>query len=431
MFSKNNHLSEIFLKSKEKLIKKEELEENVIYNGLNCGSMVLLGNINHKNVEPLLIGQPAKIKINANIGTSPLICKIDEEMEKLKTAEQAGADTYMDLSTGGDLDEIRKNMMSLSHMPIGTVPIYSAAKKWQDMGKSMDNLDMKYVFEEIEYQAESGVDYMTIHTGLDIEAVKYAYEYRLTGIVSRGGAMIANYMLKNNKENPLLKDFERILKIAKKYNVTLSLGDGLRPGSLKDAGDFAQNKEVLNLSKQVLQARNYGVQVMVEGPGHVPFDQIATNMKLQKSLCHNAPFYVLGPLVTDVAPGYDHITAAIGGTMAAANGADFLCYVTPAEHLALPNNQDVKDGVIVTRIAAHAADIVKGVPGAKDWDLKMAKARKQLDWEAQLNLAIDPQTAREKRASRNPEGTTACSMCGDYCAVEIVNKYLGSTIEHC
>ena len=289
MFSKNNHLLEIFLKSKEKLIKKEELEENVIYNGLNCGSMVLLGNINHKNVEPLLIGQPAKIKINANIGTSPLICKIDEEMEKLKTAEQAGSDTYMDLSTGGDLDEIRKNMMSLSHMPIGTVPIYSAAKKWQDMGKSMDNLDMEYVFEEIEYQAESGVDYMTIHTGLDTEAVKYAYEYRLTGIVSRGGAMIANYMLKNNKENPLLKDFERILKIAKKYNVTLSLGDGLRPGSLKDAGDFAQNKEVLNLSKQVLQARCYGVQVMVEGPGHVPLNKISSQIKTMKDLIHNAP----------------------------------------------------------------------------------------------------------------------------------------------
>lgn len=417
MFSKNNHLSEIFLKSKEKLIKKEELEENVIYNGLNCGSMVLLGNINHKNVEPLLIGQPAKIKINANIGTSPLICKIDEEMEKLKTAEQAGADTYMDLSTGGDFDEIRKNMMSLSHMPIGTVPIYSAAKKWQDMGKSMDNLDMEYVFEEIEYQAESGVDYMTIHTGLDIEAVKYAYEYRLTGIVSRGGAMIANYMLKNNKENPLLTDFERILKIAKKYNVTLSLGDGLRPGSLKDAGDFAQNKEVLNLSKQVLQARCYGVQVMVEGPGHVPLNKISSQIKTMKDLIHNAPLYVLGPLAIDNGAGYDHISAAIGASMAVLAGADFLCYVTPAEHLTLPDINDVYQGIKASQIAAAAAEVALGRKSAINQQENMSKARNNLDWENMEKYAIDSNIVKERRKEFKDE--KECAMCGKFCSMKV------------
>ncbi len=426
MFSKNNHLLEIYLKSKEKLIEKENLDENVIYNGLNNGSMVLLGNINHKNVEPLLIGQPAKIKINANIGTSPLICRIDEEMEKLKTAEECGADTYMDLSTGGDLDNIRKNMMAATNMPIGTVPIYSAAKKWQDMGKDIDSISMEYVFEEIENQAESGVDYMTIHTGLDMEAVEYANNKRLTGIVSRGGAIIAGYMIKNKKENPLLVDFERLLKIAKKYNVTLSLGDGLRPGSLKDAGDFAQNKEVLNLSKQVLKAREYGVQVMVEGPGHVPMDQIAANMKVQQTICMGAPFYVLGPLVTDIAPGYDHITSAIGGAIAAMNGAAFLCYVTPAEHLALPNVDDVKQGIIASKIAAHAADIAKGIPGARDIDDRMADARRALDWDAQFACALDPETAKAIRADRKPEDdhSEACSMCGKFCAVRSMNKAL-------
>ena len=405
MFSKNNHLSEIFSKSKEKLIKKEELEESVIYNGLNSGAMVLLGNINHKNVEPLLIGQPAKIKINANIGTSPLICSIDEEMEKLKVAEHAGADTYMDLSTGGDLDDIRKNM--------------TAAKKWQDMGKSMDNLDMEYVFEEIEYQAESGVDYMTIHTGLDIEAVKYAYEYRLTGIVSRGGAMVANYMLKNNKENPLLKDFERILKIAKKYNVTLSLGDGLRPGSLKDAGDFAQNKEVLNLSKQVLQARCYGVQVMVEGPGHVPLNKISSQIKTMKDLIHNAPLYVLGPLAIDNGAGYDHISAAIGASMAVLAGADFLCYVTPAEHLTLPDINDVYQGIKASQIAAAAAEVALGRKSAINQQENMSKARNDLDWKKMELYAIDGKKISERRKDFKDE--KECAMCGKFCSMK-VNK---------
>ena len=417
MFSKNNHLSEIFSKSKEKLIKKEELEESVIYNGLNSGSMVLLGNINHKNVEPLLIGQPAKIKINANIGTSPLICSIDEEMEKLKVAEHAGADTYMDLSTGGDLDEIRKNMMSLSNMPIGTVPIYSAAKKWQDMGKSMDNLDMEYVFEEIEYQAESGVDYMTIHTGLDLEAVHYAYETRLTGIVSRGGAIIANYMIKNNKENPLLVDFERLLKIAKKYNVTLSLGDGLRPGSLKDAGDFAQNKEVLNLSKQVLQARNYGVQVMVEGPGHVPLNKILSQIKTMKDLIHNAPLYVLGPLVIDNGACYDHISAAIGASLAASAGADFLCYVTPAEHVTLPNKDDVYMGIKASQIAAAAAEVALGRKSAINQQENMSKARNDLDWKKMELYAIDGKKISERRKDFKDE--KECAMCGKFCSMKV------------
>lgn len=273
---------------------------------------------------------------------------------------------------------------------------------------------------------------MTIHCGVTLDVInRMKAEGRYMDVVSRGGSFITGWMLYNEKNNPLYERYDDILDICAKYDVTMSLGDGLRPGCLADATDHAQIQELLNLGGLVKRAWDRGVQVMVEGPGHVPFDQIATNMKLQKSICHNAPFYVLGPLVTDIAPGYDHITAAIGGTMAASAGADFLCYVTPAEHLALPNEQDVKDGVIVTRIAAHAADIVKNVPGARDWDLNMAKARKKLDWEAQMNLSIDPETARKKRSARNAEGTTACSMCGDYCAVEIVSKYLGSTIEHC
>lgn len=416
MFSKNNHLLEIYLKSKEKLIEKENLDENVIYNGLNNGSMVLLGNINHKNVEPLLIGQPAKIKINANIGTSPLICRIDEEMEKLKTAEECGADTYMDLSTGGDLDNIRKNMMAATNMPIGTVPIYSAAKKWQDMGKDIDSISMEYVFEEIENQAESGVDYMTIHTGLDMEAVEYANNKRLTGIVSRGGAIIAGYMIKNKKENPLLVDFERLLKIAKKYNVTLSLGDGLRPGSLKDAGDFAQNKEVLNLSKQVLKAREYGVQVMVEGPGHVMLNKISSQIKTMKDLIHNAPLYVLGPLVIDNGAGYDHISAAIGASIAVTAGADFLCYVTPAEHLTLPNKEDVYMGIKAFQIAAAAGEVALNRKDTVILQEKMSQARKDLDWEKMEKYAIDSKIVAERRKDFKDE--KECAMCGKFCSMK-------------
>jgi phosphomethylpyrimidine synthase len=281
-------------------------------------------------------------------------------------------------------------------------------------------------------QAKDGADFMTIHCGVTREVInRMRSQGRVMDVVSRGGSFITGWMLHNQKENPLYERYDDILDICAQYDVTISLGDGLRPGCLADATDRAQVQELLILGELVDRAWAKGVQVLVEGPGHVPFDQIAANMKLQKQLCKNAPFYVLGPLVTDVAPGYDHITSAIGGTLAAANGADFLCYVTPAEHLALPTIEDVHEGVIASRIAAHAADIVKGVPGAKEWDLKMAKARKALDWQKQIDLAIDPVKAKAKRGARNAEGTVACSMCGDYCAMKIVGEYLNKPVDLC
>ena len=363
------------------------------------GTIAICANINHQNLHPYGVGKGLCTKVNANIGTSSAFPDPAPEIKKLNVAITSGAHSVMDLSTGNNIDASRQAILKHSTVMVGTVPIYQATVDAIKAHGAVVKMTEEDLLHAIEKQAKDGADFMTIHCGVTMDVInRMKAEGRYMDVVSRGGSFITGW---------------------------------LRPGCLADATDHAQIQELLNLGGLVKRAWDRGVQVMVEGPGHVPFDQIATNMKLQKSICHNAPFYVLGPLVTDIAPGYDHITAAIGGTMAASCGADFLCYVTPAEHLALPNVQDVKDGVIVTRIAAHAADIVKNVPGAKDWDLNMAKARKKLDWEEQMNLAIDPQTARQRRASRNPEGTTACSMCGNYCAVEIVNKYLGATIEHC
>ncbi|MBR0061503.1 MAG: phosphomethylpyrimidine synthase ThiC, partial [Selenomonadaceae bacterium] len=354
------------------------------------------------------------------------------ELLKLDEAVKCGADSVMDLSTGNNIDLSRKKIIAHSPIMVGTVPIYQAAVAAIKAHGAIVAMTEDDLLRTIETQAKDGADFMTLHCGVTRAAIeKLRTQKREMDIVSRGGSFIAGWILHNERENPLYERYDDILDICAKYDVTISLGDGMRPGCIADATDRAQLTELITLGDLVDRAWRRGVQVMVEGPGHVPYDQIEANMKLEKRLCRNAPFYVLGPLVTDVAPGYDHITAAIGGTLAAISGADFLCYVTPAEHLCLPTIEDVHDGVIVSRIAAHAADLVKGVNGARDWDLKMARARKVLDWEEQLNLAIDPELAKKKRGARNKAGETACSMCGDYCAVKIVGKYFDSPVFPC
>lgn len=391
------------------------------------GTIAICANVNHLaqgNFQPRGVGEGLRTKVNANIGTSSTFPEIAPELEKLDEAVKCGADAVMDLSTGDGIDESRRRIIEHSPIMVGTVPLYQATvRSIREHGAVVEMTDDD-ILETIEAHAKDGADFMTLHCGVTRAAIEaMRAQGRVMDIVSRGGSFIAGWMLHNEQENPLYEHFDDILDICERYDVTISLGDGMRPGCTADATDRAQITELITLGSLVDRAWRRGVQVMVEGPGHVPFDQIKANMQLEKRLCRNAPFYVLGPLVTDIAPGYDHITSAIGGTLAAASGADFLCYVTPAEHLALPTIEDVHTGVITARIAAHAADLVKDVPGARDWDRKMAEARKELDWKAQMDLAIDPELAREKRGARNPEDEGACSMCGDYCAVEIIHKY--------
>lgn len=391
------------------------------------GTIAICANVNHLaqgNFQPRGVGEGLRTKVNANIGTSSTFPEIAPELEKLDEAVKCGADAVMDLSTGDGIDESRRRIIEHSPIMVGTVPLYQATvRSIREHGAVVEMTDDD-ILETIEAHAKDGADFMTLHCGVTRAAIEaMRAQGRVMDIVSRGGSFIAGWMLHNEQENPLYEHFDDILDICERYDVTISLGDGMRPGCTADATDRAQLTELITLGSLVDRAWRRGVQVMVEGPGHVPFDQIKANMQLEKRLCRNAPFYVLGPLVTDIAPGYDHITSAIGGTLAAASGADFLCYVTPAEHLALPTIKDVHTGVITARIAAHAADLVKNVPGARDWDRKMAEARKELDWKAQMDLAIDPELAREKRGARNPEDEGACSMCGDYCAVEIIHKY--------
>ncbi len=391
------------------------------------GTVAICANVNHRGLRPAGVGEGLRVKVNANLGTSSDFPELKPELEKLDVAVKAGADAVMDLSTGGDMDETRRAILTASPVMVGTVPIYEAAvTAIRERGAVVD-MTAEDLLAAIEKQARDGADFMTLHCGLTRAAVeRLIRQGRLMDVVSRGGSFITGWMLHNEKENPLYERYDDILDICVKYDATISLGDGLRPGCLSDATDRAQLTELIILGELTDRAWARGVQVMVEGPGHMPFDQIAANMKLEKRLCHNAPFYVLGPLVTDIAPGYDHITAAIGGTMAAVSGADFLCYVTPAEHLALPTAQDVHDGVMAARIAAHAADVARGIPGAAEWDEKMAWARKSLDWEEQMRLAIDPALALKKRGQRAAADSDACSMCGDYCAVKIVNRYLAA-----
>lgn len=407
-------------------MKEAALQEGVaadfIREGVAAGNIVVCKNKRH-NIKPLAIGKGLRTKINANIGTSGDSADLSVELEKLQVSVKAGADAVMDLSTGGSLDEIRKRIIKESTVTIGTVPIYSAVVELNQKGKTFLEMTDDDLFGAIEKHAEDGVDFVTVHCGVTRSTIeRLNNEGRLMDIVSRGGSMTAAWMAKNGKENPLYEQYDRLLDIAKEYELVLSLGDGLRPGSIADATDRSQIHELITLGELTQKAWDRGVQVMVEGPGHVPIDQIEANILLQKRLCHGAPFYVLGPLVTDIAPGYDHITSAIGGAIAARAGADFLCYVTPSEHLRLPDIEDVKEGVIASRIAAHAGDIAKGVKGAMERDIQMSKYRKALDWEGQIRTSIDPEKARRLRESAKPSESDVCTMCAALCAIKVSSE---------
>ncbi len=408
----------------KKLAREEKISPEELLSLVARGRVVIPYNRNHSPRRPAAIGLRMRTKVNVNLGTSRDYPDLKTEISKLKISVKYGADAVMDLSTGGDIRAIRKKLLSLSPLPLGTVPVYQAAIEAISRRGSIVRMTEDDLFSVIEAQAREGVDFMTVHCGLTLKAVeRLKKQGRIADIVSRGGAFHLAWMLHNEKENPLYSRFDRLLELARKYDFTLSLGDGLRPGSVLDATDRPQIEELMTLGELVEQARSAGVQAMVEGPGHVPLDQVAMNMKLQKRLCQEAPFYVLGPLVTDIAPGYDHIVSAIGGAVAASAGADFLCYVTPAEHLGLPTVEDVKEGLIASRIAAHAADIVKGYPGAIDRDAEISRARKKLDWDRQEKLSLDPDKFAEVRRRRKSR-TRACSMCGEFCAMKIVSEFL-------
>ncbi|RJR44829.1 MAG: phosphomethylpyrimidine synthase ThiC [Deltaproteobacteria bacterium] len=395
---------------------KEGLAPEAIRRGLAEGTLVVPANPGHVNLEPAAIGKGVRVKINANIGTSPHDVSLEKEQAKLAAALRYGADAVMDLSTGGDLDALRTALISQCPAPFGTVPIYQVMTE----ANSLDEVKGDWFLEMVEHHARQGVDFVTVHCGVTRKALPLLAK-RVTGVVSRGGAFLTAWMRRHQRENPLYEQYDRLLQIAKAHDVTLSLGDGLRPGCLADATDRAQLHELKILGELTKRAWAQGVQVMVEGPGHLPLKAIKKNVRLQQKYCANAPFYVLGPLVTDVASGYDHIAGAIGGALAATEGASFLCYVTPAEHLKLPEVEDVIDGVVASRIAAHAADIANGIPGAADWDLSMSKARRALDWPAQIRLSINPDKAKRYRdLSRAQEDQ--CTMCGKFCAMKVFDE---------
>jgi phosphomethylpyrimidine synthase len=388
------------------------------------GVSVIPINRNHK-IKPLGIGRRLRTKINANIGTSKDRVSVEEEMEKLDVLVKYGADAVMDLSTGGPIRELRAMMLRKSPIAIGTVPIYEAAVEAAERKGSISRMTADDLFGVIEEHASSGIDFVTVHCGLTMKAVeRLKNEGRVLDIVSRGGSFLLEWMVYNGKDNPLYEQYDRLLEIAREHDMTLSLGDGMRPGCLEDATDRTQIEELLTLGELRDKAVENGVQVIIEGPGHVPLNQVELNVRLEKEICKGAPFYVLGPLVTDIGMGYDHITAAIGGAVAGAAGADFLCYVTPSEHIRLPTIEDVKEGVIVSKLAAHAADIAKGIKGAMDADIKMAKCRKALDWNGQIALSLNPDKVREWRAEVPPTESEVCSMCGEFCAIRTVERAL-------
>ncbi len=398
---------------------QEGVSLELVLDRLAEGKACLPVNNRYHLKQPRIIGDGFRVKINANIGTSPDLNDLEMEKQKTVTAIQAGADAVMDLSTGGDIREVRRQIRAVSDVPLGTVPMYQVAQEILSRNESIAAMEADDLFRIIAQNGEDGVDFITVHCGVTRATLeRLNQQKRITRIVSRGGSLLAQWMVTRKKENPLYEHFDQLLAIAREYDMTLSLGDGLRPGCLADATDRAQIHELITLGELTVRAWDAGVQVMIEGPGHVPMDQIETNIRIQKNLCQGAPFYVLGPLVTDIAPGYDHITSAIGGAMAAFYGADFLCYVTPAEHLRLPTLQDVKNGVIASRIAAHAADLARHRKDAWQMDQKMAIARRNLDWNTQIDCAIDPELAREMRRSAPPSDENVCSMCGKFCAIK-------------
>lgn len=406
----------------------EKTNPEILANKIAAGTIVLPSN-NNRNSKPVAIGEDLKTKVNANIGISQDTNDVDFELKKMSIAIEAGADTIMDLSCGPGVTDTLKTLINSCPVPFGTVPIYQVIVNAQEKYGSFIEAKAEDFINVVKDQAELGVDFMTIHAGVNRQTLETLVKTgRLMDVVSRGGAMTVAWMLHNEKENPYYEHFDDLLAIMTQHDVTMSLGDGMRPGSIIDAGDKIQLHELSILGELVQVCRNSDVQVIVEGPGHVPLDEIKINVTMEKEICKGAPFYVLGPLVTDIAPGYDHITAAIGGAIAGGAGADFLCYVTPSEHLSLPDIDDVREGVIASKIAAHAADIAKNVEGAKDKDYKLSKARKALDWDKQIELAIDPIKAR-KYLDKKPRYEKACTMCGPYCAMKIISENLGKRVE--
>ncbi|WP_143322235.1 phosphomethylpyrimidine synthase ThiC [Clostridium sp. HBUAS56010] len=401
---------------------KEQWEPEKLRKLVAEGKVAIPANKHHTCLSPNGIGSMLKTKINVNLGTSRDLNNMDMELEKVQDAVSMGAESIMDLSSYGDTRIFRQKLTKECPAIIGTVPIYDAVVYYH---KALKDITAEEWIQIVEMHAKDGVDFMTIHVGINRQtAQRFKEAKRLTNIVSRGGSIIFAWMEMTGEENPFYQYYDRILDICSQHDVTLSLGDACRPGCIEDASDISQIEELVTLGELTTRAWEKNVQVIIEGPGHMPLDQIAANMKIQQTICKGAPFYVLGPLVTDIAPGYDHITSAIGGAVAAAAGAAFLCYVTPAEHLRLPNTEDVKEGIIAARIAAHAADIAKGIKGARDWDHQMSQARKDLDWEAMFRLAIDPQKARHYRETSKPEKEDTCSMCGNFCAMKNMNRIL-------
>ncbi|MEO0180503.1 MAG: phosphomethylpyrimidine synthase ThiC [candidate division WOR-3 bacterium] len=392
---------------------------------VRAGRVVILKNALH-DVKPVGVGEGLRTKVNANIGSSPYHMIIEEEIEKLRVSVEAGADTVMDLSLGQFLNRIRREIIKRSPIPVGTVPIYQVGFELSRKQKRVEDMTLSDFLRVMEKQAKEGVDFMTVHAGTTRRAWELMKQGgRVLNVVSRGGSMLVAWMEANGRENPLYEGFDEILDVAEEYDITLSLGDGMRPGAIADAGDRPQIEELITLAELAARCLERGVQVMIEGPGHVPLTQIETNIRIQKSLTRGLPFYILGPLPTDIAPGYDHIAAAIGGAIAGAAGADFLCYLTPAEHLRLPTPQDVREGVIITRIAAHIADLAKGIPGAWEHDRAMSEARANLDWETMFRLAIDPTKAKKYRAESEASEKDFCTMCGEFCAVKALKRILG------
>jgi len=409
------------------------------YEGINPGALAeliaagkavlpcnLLRGTAHREIKSYAIGKGLSIKVNANLGASPEDYCLSAELDKLKAAVDAGSHAVMDLSCGGDIDLVRKRVIEESPVMVGSVPIYNAVARALSEHREPEDITPDEMFAAIEKHARDGIDFVTVHCGVTRLAVeRLKQQGRIADIVSRGGSILAAWMERNDAENPLYAQYDRLLELALRYDLTLSLGDGMRPGCLADGSDRAQLEELIVLGELVKRAREAGVQAMVEGPGHLPLDQVKMNIELQKALCDEAPFYVLGPLVTDIAPGYDHITSAIGGALAGWAGADFLCYVTPAEHLKLPDVHDVHEGVIAVRIAAHAAELALGRQSAWDWDNAMARARKALDWKRQIELAIDPPLAAKLRAQSKQKDGDPCSMCGELCAMRMSERALG------
>lgn len=416
----------IITKEMESAAKKEQMDVRELMALMAKGQVIIPCNKKHTSLEPNAIGSMLRTKINVNLGISRDCKDMDMEIEKVNNAVKMGAESIMDLSSYGDTRTFRRRLTKECPAIIGTVPIYDAVVYYH---KPLKEITSRQWLDIVRMHAEDGVDFMTIHCGINKEtAGKFKRNKRLTNIVSRGGSIIFAWMEMTGQENPFYEHYDEILDICREYDITMSLGDACRPGCIQDASDISQIEELITLGELTKRAWEKDVQVMVEGPGHMPLDQIEANMKIQQALCQGAPFYVLGPLVTDIAPGYDHITAAIGGAIAATYGASFLCYVTPAEHLRLPNLEDVKEGIIASRIAAHAADIAKGVKGAADWDNKMSTARKKLDWEEMFRLCLDPEKARRYRAEAKPEKEDTCSMCGNFCAVRNMNRILEGEI---